>query len=104
MEPRPRERAAALEAGAGTLSQAHGMRGDEGDLAKALELGDHALEIWPPGEQPIELAEHYHLQADVHYWTGSYERALAFTDLSAATGGLDPAGAEFRVRGSGMRR
>ena len=45
------------------------MRGDEGDLAKALELGDHALEIWPPGEQPIELAEHYHLQADVHYWT-----------------------------------
>jgi len=30
------------------LSQAHGMRGQEGDLDQAVELGDRAMEVWVP--------------------------------------------------------
>jgi tetratricopeptide (TPR) repeat protein len=85
------------------LSQAHGMRGDEGDLDRAMELGDRALDLWPEGERLLEFAEHSHMQANVQYWTGSYDRALELADQSAATGGLDRWSAEFLLRGAGMR-
>ncbi len=84
------------------LSQAFGMRGDEGDLERATKLGDRALESWPADARLLELAEHYHLHADVHYWTGSYERALELSRAAAATGGLEPHSAEFLLRGAGM--
>jgi class 3 adenylate cyclase/tetratricopeptide (TPR) repeat protein len=85
------------------LSQAFGMRGNEGDLDRALELGDRALALWRGDDRLLELAEHYHMQADVHYWTGAYERALELSDEAAATGGLEPRSAEFLLRGAGMR-
>ena len=31
------------------------MRGAEGDLERALELGDRALELWVPGTRPLDL-------------------------------------------------
>jgi len=107
------ERVVALVAGSGVpelqgpalslLSQGHAMRGDEGDLDAALELGDRALEVWIPGTRQSELAEHYHLHADAYYWTGGYERALEFSRLTQETGGLEPHTAEFVLRGAGMR-
>ena len=85
------------------LSRGLGMRGAEGDLDRAKELGDRALDLWPGEERPIELAEQYHMQANVYYWTGSYERSLELSDRAAAIGGLDPRSAEFLLRGAGVR-
>ncbi len=84
------------------LSQGYGMRGDEGDLERALTHGDRALEVWVSGTRISELAEHYHLHTDAYYWTGAYERALELSGLTKATGGLEPHSAEFVLRGSGM--
>ena len=84
------------------LSQGYGMRGDEGDLERALMHGDRALEVWVSGTRISELAEHYHLHTDAYYWTGAYDRALELSSLTKATGGLEPHSAEFVLRGSGM--
>jgi len=78
------------------------MRGEEGDLDRAIELQDRALEMWVPGTRQLELAEQYHMHADNFYWTGDYPRALEFSRLSASTGGLDPLSAEYVLRGAGM--
>lgn len=85
------------------LSGAYGMRGQEGDLAKALEVGDRALEVWVSGARQLELAEHYHLHADNVYWAGEYERTLELSRLSAEVGRADSYSAEFRLRGVGMQ-
>jgi class 3 adenylate cyclase/tetratricopeptide (TPR) repeat protein len=45
------------------LSAAYTMRGGDGDLDRALEIGDRALDGWMPGTRQLELAEHYHLHA-----------------------------------------
>jgi len=57
------------------LSQVYGQRGEEGDLGRALELGDRALEEWVPGARANDLALHESLQALTHYWTGRYASA-----------------------------
>jgi class 3 adenylate cyclase/tetratricopeptide (TPR) repeat protein len=85
------------------LSAAYTMRGDEGDLEKAIELGDHALDVWVSGARDLELAEHYHLHADAHYWAGVYPRTLELSRLAAETGGKDSYSAEYRLRGVGMQ-
>jgi tetratricopeptide (TPR) repeat protein len=54
------------------ISQVHGQRGNEGDLARALELGDRALEVWVPGTRAGDLAVHEALHALTHYWVGHY--------------------------------
>jgi class 3 adenylate cyclase/tetratricopeptide (TPR) repeat protein len=87
----------------GLLSSAYGMRGDEGDLEKALELGDRALKIWVPNARKADLAEQYHLVSDVYYWMGDYERAMGASELAATTAGVDLHSREFRLRGAGMR-
>jgi predicted ATPase len=82
------------------LSQTHGQRGEEGDLDRARELGDRALAEWVPGTRTVELAEHNHLQADVHYWTGSYDTALDLS-LAARKLAVDPNSIEIQLRGRG---
>lgn len=57
------------------LSQVYGQRGETGDLARALELGDRALEEWVPGARANDLAVHESLHALTHYWTGRYASA-----------------------------
>ncbi len=84
------------------LSQAHGSRGEEGDLERAVELGDRALAMWSPNVRNRALAEHYHLHSDTYYWIGGYERALELSRSAAATGRLEPNSAEFVLRGAGM--
>jgi len=60
----------------GRLSQAYAMRGDDGDLDRAKETGDRALEIWIPTTRTNELAEHNFMHAHTHYWIGGFDRAL----------------------------
>ena len=85
------------------LSAAYTMRGGDGDLDRALEIGDRALDGWVPGTRQLELAEHYHLHADTNYWAGGYERTLELARLSAETGRKDSYSAEYRLRGVGMQ-
>ena len=85
------------------LAIAHGMRGDDGDLERALELGDRASELWPGEQRLLYLSEHYHMHANAHYWTGRYERALELSERARETGGVDRRGAEFLLRGAGVR-
>jgi class 3 adenylate cyclase/tetratricopeptide (TPR) repeat protein len=85
------------------LSAAYTMRGNDGDLDRALEIGDRALDSWIPGTRQLELAEHYHLHADTNYWAGGYERTLALSRLAADVGRRDSYSAEYRLRGVGMQ-
>jgi tetratricopeptide (TPR) repeat protein len=80
----------------------YAMRGEEGDLDRAIEVLDRALAMWVPGTRQLELAEQYHMQADNFYWTGDYPRALELSRLAATTGGVDPLSAEYVLRGAGM--
>ncbi len=100
-----RERGAAdLEAVAlGRLGTAHAMRGAAGDLDRAVEFGERALQSWVPGARQPELAEHLHLHGDTVYWTGDHERTLEMADAAGAVGGLEPSSAEYLLRGAGMR-
>jgi class 3 adenylate cyclase/tetratricopeptide (TPR) repeat protein len=83
------------------LSQGHAMRGDEGDLDRAIQLGERAMEIWVPGIRLDDMAEHEHLLADQHYWTGNYGRALELS-RAARDQAVDPSSAEALLRGGGM--
>ncbi len=81
-------------------SQALAMRGAEGDLERALELGERALELWVPGTRQEDLREHLYLHADTTYWAGQYERSR---ELSRQTRALarDVHSAESLLRGGG---
>lgn len=81
-------------------SQALAMRGGPGDLDRAYELGERALELWIPGTRKLDLTHHLHLHSDTAYWTGRYERAL---DLSRRTRAeaADVHTAESLLRGGG---
>ncbi|HEY7281374.1 MAG TPA: AAA family ATPase [Actinomycetota bacterium] len=83
------------------LSQGHAMRGDPGDLDRAIELGEQALREWAPDVRPDDLAEHEHLLANPHYWTGSYDRALELSH-AALDQAVDPSSAEALLRGGGL--
>ena len=62
-----------LEAPAiGVWGASYAMRGEEGDLDRAIDLQGRALATWVPGTRQLELAEQYHMQADNFYWTGDY--------------------------------
>ena len=83
------------------LSQGHAMRGEEGDLDRAIQLGERAIEVWVPGIRLDDMAEHEHLLADQHYWTGHYGRALELS-RAAHEQAVDPGSAEALLRGGGM--
>jgi class 3 adenylate cyclase/tetratricopeptide (TPR) repeat protein len=83
------------------LSQGHAMRGEAGDLDRALQLGEEAMEVWVPGTSLGDMAEHEHLLADQHYWTGHYGRALELS-RAAREQAVDPSSAEALLRGGGM--
>jgi class 3 adenylate cyclase/tetratricopeptide (TPR) repeat protein len=83
------------------LSQGHAMRGEAGDLDRAIQLGEEAMEVWVPGTRLGDMAEHEHLLADQHYWTGHYGRALELS-RAAREQAVDPSSAEALLRGGGM--
>jgi tetratricopeptide (TPR) repeat protein len=82
-------------------SQGLAMRGAEGDLDRALELGDRALELWPPGARPYDLTNHLHLHANATCWVGQFERSV---ELSRKTRSMarDVHSAESLLRGGGL--
>jgi class 3 adenylate cyclase/tetratricopeptide (TPR) repeat protein len=82
-------------------SQGHAMRGQEGDLDRAIELGEQALKLWVPGARLDDMAEHEHLLGDQHYWIGGYGRALELSTASREQA-VDPSSAEALLRGGGM--
>jgi len=90
----------AVAAALAAKSQALAMRGAEGDLEQALELGDRALELWVPGTRALDLRHHLHLQANVAYWSGRYEQAV---ELSRRTRALarEVQSVESLLRGGG---
>jgi tetratricopeptide (TPR) repeat protein len=83
------------------LSQGLAMRGHEGDMDQAMELGERALRAWAPGTKPVDLAEHDHMLANQYYWTGRYERALELA-RAAQEQAVDPTSGESLLRGGGL--
>src|SRR5205814_4947872 len=82
-------------------SQGLAMRGDEGDLQRARELGDRALQTWVPGMRPLDLAEHLHLHSDLMYWLGEYEKSLQLSRRTRALASEEHR-AEPLLRGGGF--
>jgi tetratricopeptide (TPR) repeat protein len=81
-------------------SQGLAMRGAEGDLDSALELGDRALELWTPGLRGYDRADHLHLHAECTYWVGHYERSAELSREARALAS-DVHSAEALLRGGG---
>ena len=81
-------------------SHALAMRGDDGDLERAYDLGERAFAEWVPGARPVDYTEHLHLHADTTYWVGRYERALELSRATRARG-EDVFRAESLLRGGG---
>jgi tetratricopeptide (TPR) repeat protein len=81
--------------------EARAMRGGEGDLDDALELGDRGLRLWVPGERPFELTHILHLHANTLAWRGDYERSY---ELSRRTRALaqDVHSPDALLRGGGL--
>ena len=67
------------------LSEGLAQRGNVGDIERAIELGDDALSRWRLGRREFERADHSHLQGDLMYWIGDYERSI---ELGIAAHGL----------------
>src|SRR5207247_10622280 len=71
----------------GFLSAGHGMRGHVGDIDRALELGNRAIEDWVPGARPIDLAVVKNYQANHYYWTRDYQTAAELVPTTAESDG-----------------
>jgi class 3 adenylate cyclase/tetratricopeptide (TPR) repeat protein len=82
----------------GRLSQAYAMRGAEGDLDRATEVGDRALGIWIPNTKLDELAEHNVMHAHTYYWTGRYAEGVELARAGRALA-VDSGSREALLRG-----
>jgi len=81
-------------------SQGLAMRGEEGDLERAYDLGERALELWAPGARGLALSHHLTLHADTTYWAGEYERSAQLARRSRRVA-EDVHVVESLVRGGG---
>jgi class 3 adenylate cyclase/tetratricopeptide (TPR) repeat protein len=81
-------------------SQALAMRGAEGDLERAYELGERSLELWTPDTRTVDLTHQLHLHCDTAYWIGNYERALELANKTREAAS-DVRVAEAFLRGGG---
>lgn len=81
-------------------SEGYGMRGAEGDLDRALELGERALDEWVPGTREYDRADHLHLHADTTYWAGRYERCVQLSQEARAVA-ADVHSPDALLRGGG---
>jgi class 3 adenylate cyclase/tetratricopeptide (TPR) repeat protein len=83
-------------------SQAIGMRGAEGDLERAVEIGERSLAIWTPGARTVSLTHQLHLHTDATYWVGNYERSVEVArETREAASDVRVAEAFLRGGGSG---
>jgi class 3 adenylate cyclase/tetratricopeptide (TPR) repeat protein len=75
-------------------------RGAEGDLDRAIAIGNKALEVWVPGTRQVDLAIHKQFHTMHHYWTGQYQTAVVLAKSAHEMGGqLDSLEALFRGGG-----
>jgi len=84
------------------LSEALAMRGDPGDIDRAVELGDDAIRRWRRGRREFERADHSHLHGDLKYWVGDYQRTLELGTAAHELGG-DIHSMEAVLRGGGLQ-
>ena len=82
------------------VAVAQATRGEEGDLNRAIEIGNRALEVWIPGSRPIDLAIHKDYHAMSHYWSGQYSAAVTLAQSAHELGG-DYDSIEALFRGGG---
>jgi len=82
-------------------SEGLAMRGAQGDLERALELGDHALEVWVPGARPFDFTNFLHLHANLTCWTGQFDRSVELSRQTRAMA-TDVHSAESLLRGGGL--
>jgi tetratricopeptide (TPR) repeat protein len=82
-------------------SEGLAMRGTEGDLDAALELGDEALEGWVPETWPFERTNMLHLHANTLAWRGDYERAVRLSHETRAMA-TDVRSPEALLRAGGL--
>lgn len=87
----------------GRLGAAYGMSGGPGDLARARELQQESLRLWPAGARPVDLAEVLHLTGNVDYWVGDYDASVEHFQASRDIGASDPRSAEALMRGASGR-
>jgi class 3 adenylate cyclase/tetratricopeptide (TPR) repeat protein len=91
----------AIAAALALESEGLAMRGAEGDLERALELGDHALEVWVPGARPFDFVNFLHLHANAKCWSGQFERSVELSRQARAVA-TDVHSAESLLRGGGL--
>src|SRR5256886_2089480 len=86
----------------GRLSQGLAMRGHPGDLDRAKELGQKALDTWIPGSRPWDLINHQHMFGEQLYWMG---RLVEAGDLMTAVteSESDPLSLQARLRSASLR-
>ncbi len=86
----------------GRVSQALAMRGHPGDLDRAAELGQKALDIWVPGSRSWDLINHQHMFGEQLYWMGRLAEA---GDLMAVVmeSEADPLSLQARLRSASLR-
>ena len=84
------------------LSQGLAMRGEPGDLDRAAELGQKALDTWVPGSRPWDLINHQHMFGEQLYWMGRLTEA---GDLMAKVteSESDPLSLQARLRSASLR-
>jgi class 3 adenylate cyclase/tetratricopeptide (TPR) repeat protein len=86
----------------GRLSQGLAMRGHPGDLDRAAELGQTALDAWVPGSRSWDHINHQHMFGEQLYWMGRLADAGAL--MAAATEAEpDPQSLEARLRSASLR-
>src|SRR5205823_2919577 len=92
---------AGIAAALAAQSEGLAMRGGDGDLDAALELGDRSLELWVAGARASELTHILHLHANTLAWRGDYERSH---ELSQRTRALaqDVHSPDALLRGGGL--
>jgi class 3 adenylate cyclase/tetratricopeptide (TPR) repeat protein len=90
----------AIPAALTLLSQGLQMRGADGDLDRAIELGGRGLAEWIPGTREVDRSEALYLYHDTMLWTGDYERAIELA-LEGRAAAADVRGAELLLRGGG---
>jgi tetratricopeptide (TPR) repeat protein len=86
----------------GRLSQGLAMRGHPGDLDRAAELGQKALDIWVPSSRSWDLINHQHMFGEQLYWMGRLAEAgdlMAVVTESEA----DPLSLQARLRSASLR-
>ena len=71
-------------------------------MARSLELGKEAMDLWPEGRHQVWLAHHIHVYGNPMYWSGRYREAYELAMQAKSFGGLKANSAEFVLRGAGM--